>query len=257
VLNSIKTGILGSARRLGYQITKVPRYKGTGTGSEYEAISPIATYAPWNTDASYRKTFNRIRNHTLVDNYRCWELWSLVGQAAKLDGGCLLEVGVWRGGTGALIAKKAELSKIAEPVYLCDTFQGVIKAGEQDTLYRGGEHADTSRAVVESLVREDLGLTNVRILQGIFPDETAGQIEDPGVRFRLCHIDVDVYLSAKDVMDWVWKRMVPGGIVVYDDFGIYGCEGIARAVNEQLEYPDRLILHNLNGHAVVIKVPTL
>ena len=55
----------------------------------------------------------------------------------------------------------------------------------------------TRREQVESLVRDHLGLSNVRILEGIFPDETAGQIGDPEAGFRLCLFDVDVYQSAK------------------------------------------------------------
>ncbi len=126
----------------------------------------------------------------------------LVGQTGKRRGG-ILEVGVWRGGTGALMARKAALDGSGDPAYLCDTFEGVVKAGAQDTLYKGGEHADTSPNVVEDLVQK-LDLKNVRILKGIFPDETAHLI-DPGVRFRLCHIDVDVYSSARDVMKpWIW-----------------------------------------------------
>jgi hypothetical protein len=39
-----------------------------------------------------------------------------------------------------------------------------------------------------------------------------------------------------------------------DDCGFSTCEGITRFVNEQLPIEDRLIMHNLNGHAVVVKI---
>ena len=58
----------------------------------------------------------------------------------------------------------------------------------------------------------------------------------------------------QSILNWVWGRMVIGGIVVYDDYGMYGCEGIARAVNEQATERDRMIFHNLNGHAIVVKI---
>jgi O-methyltransferase len=220
----------------------------------HEEVRPWATYAPWNADREFVATYNAIKDYTLVDLYRCWELWTLVGQSAKLDHGGILEIGVWRGGTGAVMAKKAALCGITEPVYLCDTFTGVVKAGTNDTRYRGGEHADTSRRLVETLTRETLKLTNVEILEGIFPEQTAHQIEGQNPRFRVCHIDVDVYQSAKDVLHWVWGRMGRGGIIVYDDYGFRGCEGVTKIVHEQLDLRDRLVLHNLNGHAVVIKL---
>lgn len=193
-----------------------------------------------------------ITGATLVDKYRCFELWKLVEQAAKLPSGALIEVGVWRGGTGALIAKKASLCGVKESVFLCDTFRGVVKAGEQDTSYKGGEHADTSRRSVDDLVSR-LQLTNVEVLEGTFPDQTSRFVED--LEFRLIHVDVDVYQSAKDVVEWIWDRMVPGGIVVYDDFGFSTCTGITRYVEEQMLLPDRIVIHNLNGHAIVVKQP--
>jgi O-methyltransferase len=219
--------------------------------SGYEPVTPYATYAPWNNDPLFLETYQAIQHNTLVDRYRCYELWTLVEQSGKLSGG-LIEVGVWRGGTGALIARKARLCGIESPVYLCDTFSGVVKTSDKDTHYRGGEHADTSLPIVEKLVHDTLKLDNVRILPGIFPDQTAQMVEDSS--FRFCHVDVDVYQSAKEVVDWVWGKLVIGGIVVYDDYGFNTCAGITRFVNEQRALPDRLVIHNLNGHAIVIKI---
>lgn len=238
----------GTLGKFGFQLIRLP-----AGSSEYELIYPKATYAPWNSSREFLSAYRLIQPNTLVDIYRCWELWTLVGQVGKREKGGILEVGVWRGGTGALMAKSALLAGSREPVYLCDTFEGVVKAGSQDTDYKGGEHSDTSQRVVEDLLRT-LDIANARILKGIFPDQTAHLI-DPGARFRLCHIDVDVYQSAKDVMAWIWDRMVPGGIVVYDDYGFRACEGIAKYVNEQAAETDRLVLHNLNGHAIVVKLP--
>ena len=54
-------------------------------------------------------------------------------------------------------------------------------------------------------------------------------------------------------MAWIWDRMVPGGIIVYDDYSFTGCDGITKYVNEQMLEPDRVVTYNLNGHALVIK----
>jgi O-methyltransferase len=48
--------------------------------------------------------------------------------------------------------------------------------------------------------------------------------------------------------------MTPGGVVVYDDYGFSACEGITRRVNDQIDQTDRIVVHNLNGHAVVVKL---
>ena len=209
----------------------------------------MATYSPWACDPSFLETYDAIAAHTLVDLYRCYELWSLVEQSRKLSG-CLIEVGVWRGGSGTLIAGRASGCGIADTVYLCDTFGGVVKASESDSSYRGGEHSDTSRRTVEKLLGSR-NLTNTRILEGVFPEETGALVEDS--TFRFCHIDVDVYRSARDAAEWLWPRIVPGGIVVYDDYGFEGCAGVTRFVDEQASCTDRIVVRNLNGHAVVVK----
>jgi O-methyltransferase len=167
-----------------------------------------------------------------------------VAQSRKLSGSGI-EIGVWRGGTGALIAQQAKASGIHERV------AGVVKASTKDSDHRGGEHADTSAQIVASLL-DSLSLGNAVIVEGIFPERTASSIEDTS--FRFCHIDVDAYRSAKDCVDWLWPRLTVGGIIVCDDFGCEHCDGIARYVEEQLPERDRLIVQNLNGHAVVIKL---
>jgi O-methyltransferase len=91
----------------------------------------------------------------------------------------------------------------------------------------------------------------VQLLQGIFPDDTAHVVGERAL--RLCHIDVDVYQSAKDVFAWAWPRMSPGGVVVFDDYGCAATPGVTQFVNEQRSLTDRLVVHNLNGHGIVVK----
>lgn len=83
------------------------------------------------------------------------------------------------------------------------------------------------------------------------PDETSRPLESH--TFRLCHIDVDVYDSARDVFDWAWSRVVAGGVIVFDDFGFHNCEGVTRFVTETGHQDDALLVHNLNGHAILVR----
>ncbi len=246
----VKGVIFRVFNQLGYNISRISR--NTIATKEYEPVLPFATYSPWNQDKLFQLDLASIEGFTLVDKYRCFELWELVEQVAKLKNGNIIEIGVWRGGTGALIAKQAKRCGIEGRVFLCDTFTGVVKAGVKDSVYKNGEHADTSRQIVEELILNQLNLDNVELLEGIFPDQTGHLIND--MHFRLCHIDVDVYQSAKDIVEWIWEKMVPGGIIVYDDYGFNGCDGITKYVNEQKILKDRLVIHNLNGHAIIMKL---
>jgi len=154
------------------------------------------------------------------------------------------------GGTGALMAARAAGLGLDDRVYLCDTWPGVAKTGDVDIYYRDGKHDNASQEIVEELV-ENLGLTNVELLQGVFPEDTGDRIPDR--TFRLCHCDVDVYESARGVLDWVWPRLATGGVVVFDDYGFPACPGVTKLVDEQRMRDDRLVLHNLNGHGLIVK----
>ena len=241
------------ARQSAHSIAKgiaLPLFRSEAMRSgAHEMAFPLSTYAPWQADDEFRRAYEAVRRNTLVDVWRCYELWSLVGELRDVPG-AILEVGVWRGGTGVLMATRAAALGLDEPVYLCDTWAGVVKTGDVDTYYRDGKHDDASRETVAALAAA-LGRTNVELLQGVFPDETADRIA--GNRFRLCHCDVDVYRSAKDVFDWVWPRLEPGGMVVFDDYGFPACPGVTKFVDEQRLLGDRTVIHNLNGHGLVVK----
>lgn len=229
------------------------RHKKKGTKNDpYEIILPEATYAPWRKDTKFIGVYEIIRNRTLVDLYRCYELWQLLIQSKKCKSGDILEVGVYKGGTGALLAAAARSAQIEADVFLCDTFEGVVKTGNKDNLYKGGEHSDTSFEYVKDLV-DNLGLKNVHIIKGIFPDDVSEQFEKKSYRF--VHIDVDAYQSAKDVFNYVWKRLVIGGIVVFDDYGFVSTKGVAIMIEEICSsVQDGIFVGNINGHGIFIKI---
>lgn len=241
------------ARQSAFSIAKgvaLPFVRGEAVRSgAHEMAYPISTYAPWESDQDFRRVYQQVRKNTLVDVWRLYELWAIVGELADVPG-AILEVGVWRGGSGALMAARAAALGIEDQVYLCDTWEGVVKTGALDTYYRDGKHDDTSLGIVERLLA-DMRLDRVECLQGIFPDDTGDKVADQ--TFRLCHIDVDVYQSAKDVLDWVWPRLSPQGMVVFDDYGFPACPGITQFVDEQRMQADRLVLHNINGHGLLVK----
>jgi O-methyltransferase len=215
----------------------------------YETRVCNQAYAPWATDAGFLEVYRCARANTLVDIARCYELWDLLHTLSYLPG-AVVEVGVWRGGTGAILARALMRTKPNEKIYLCDTFSGVVKAGGRDKSYRGGEHADTSIEDVKDLLRK-LSITNAVLLEGMFPEDTAYSI--PAGPIALCHIDVDVYQSAKDTVDWVADRLIPGGALVFDDYGFPTCVGVTSYVNELKARAGWLSIYNLNGHAILIK----
>lgn len=210
---------------------------------------PIHSYpydTPWLDDESFCRIYNNIRDNTLVDRTRCYALYILAQQVQDIDGD-VIEIGVWRGGTSGIFTTLLP----AKTVYLADTFKGVVNSSEWEH-YKDRAHDDTSIEIVENLLQERLGVKNFRILPGIFPRETSVAIANR--KFALVHIDVDVYLSAKEAFLFLWPHVSSGGVVVFDDYGFMtACSGIRKFVDEIKHDSDKLFIHNMNGHAYIIK----
>ncbi|MFO8042223.1 MAG: TylF/MycF/NovP-related O-methyltransferase [Alkalispirochaeta sp.] len=208
-----------------------------------------ADYRPWHGDTSFLTAWTRVRDYTMLDQARLYELWELTQQALKVPG-AILEVGTWRGGSAALMGLRSRELRGDRPLIIADTFAGVAKAGSRDPYYRGGEHADTDLDTVSAFLHS-LHLQNFRLLSGVFPDETAHHVSNETI--ALCHIDVDVYRSARGVFEWVLPRIPPGGIIVFDDYGFSGCEGVTSFVHELRAEDGICVIANVNGHGVVVK----
>ena len=92
------------------------------------------------------------------------------------------------------------------------------------------EHAFLSREDIEaSLDFKQMG--NVELVQGdILQTVDAYVRKHPELRIALLHIDTDVYHPSKKALDVFFDRVVPGGVVVFDDYGTV--EGETLAVDE-------------------------
>lgn len=252
----ISSALNAVLNRLGYAFVRIDGSRHATTFSQhegrryaYESVLIADGYAPWALDETFSPVWEAARDSTLVDVYRCYELYQLVREVAAIDGD-IVEVGVWRGGTGVVLASAAKRWKPGATVWLCDTFSGVTKAGRFDSVYNGGEHGDTSFERVAALMSK-LSLDQCEILAGVFPEQSAARIGDR--RVSLCHIDVDVYQSASDILRWLLPRMPHGGVVVFDDYGFSSCKGITRLVEEVRCDRHWFVLHNLNKHAILVR----
>ena len=46
------------------------------------------------------------------------------------------------------------------------------------------------------------------------------------------HIDLDIYKSIYQTLDVLYKKVIRGGIIVFDDYGFISCYGARLAVND-------------------------
>lgn len=138
--------------------------------------------------------------------------------------GVVVEVGVYRGGSGKVLAENAGTS----PVYLFDTFTGIPSHDPGvDGLWKVGDFGSSSLAAVLRVFDPH---DNVSVVPGLFPEKSGYVLAGRPVRFA--HLDVDNYESYAAALRFLWPLMSPGGIVVFDDYGEACCPGATLAVDE-------------------------
>jgi len=170
--------------------------------------------------------FLRAQGGNAGDMGRFYFFCMVLDQMAKEGiGGDLLELGVYKGGTAAVLATIAR--KLGRTLYLLDTFEGFAAADLQGIdADKGMNFADTSVEAVRALVGE----TNVRFLKGYFP-ATAADLPPEG-RYGLVHIDCDLYAPIKSALAYFYPRMVPGGFLIVHDYSSLHWNGAEQAVDE-------------------------
>jgi O-methyltransferase len=171
----------------------------------------------------------------------------LLRQALRIEGD-IAECGVYRGGTAAMIAKTiAEYGSHGKKFFLFDTFSGMPDTDKARDLHKKGDLADTSAEEVERFVNEP----EIAVIRKGFIPETFLGLESR--RFAFAHIDVDIYKSIIDSLEFIWPRLATGGFIVFDDYGFPSCPGARQAVDHFFAKTDVNPLCLPTGQAVVFK----
>jgi O-methyltransferase len=231
--------------KLGYQITrKTKNNDNSGYDSENHAKEAIAI----------------VRNHTMVSFEPLMILFQQV-KHCEINSltGDYVECGVWKGGASGLMAlgcKKYGNGK--RSIHMFDIFDDICEpdpefdgdfalnqvaelAGvEKQTLqgrlqpvkgvyqsHGGPGSVEIVRDLLESKIGYDKDYLHYH--KGWFQD-TLPRMTDSIENIAILRLDGDLYASTKVCLDFLYKKVVPGGFVIIDDYGTY--EGCKKAVDE-------------------------
>jgi O-methyltransferase len=152
---------------------------------------------------------------TATTPLECAEIYQTVKACEKLPGD-MAEVGVFRGGTAAIM-----LAASKKRLHLFDTFEG-LPHGEDDL--EKGEWAGSLTEVKDNLAR---WLDRIEWYPGLFPNSAP---RDSNLSFSFVHLDLDLYSSTSAALQWFWPRMVPGAVILSHDYPTL--DGVVRAFHE-------------------------
>ncbi len=162
---------------------------------------------------------------------RCQLLYSVARSvAARGIGGDTVECGVRYGKSSYFV-----LNALAEPNrlhHLCDSFEGLSQptGADAETGARREGWRPGDLAADEVMVREQLKeFAQCRFHRGWIPDCFVGLEAN---QFALVHVDVDLYEPTLAAFEFFYPRLVPGAVMICDDYGFASCPGARRAVDE-------------------------
>lgn len=205
-------------------------------------IISSAVYCPWNDDINFLKFYKKIENLTLLDLPRAYTLWSLSNNLKNYEGE-VVDLGCLKGGSGFLMSKQNNKGR----TLMFDTFESFSKNDGLHTKKTFLFKDITS--VKKNIIKFKLKNTHVFKLR--FPNNITTKIK----KIKLCHFDVNTYSETKNCFDFVNQKIVKGGVMIFDDYGIWGVNGIKRFISfiSKKYSKNYIFITNYMGQCLLIK----
>ena len=176
--------------------------------------------------------------------------------------GDIVELGVYRGASLMSFANFLEIRNMgdrAKQVIGFDNWAGFkefdVKDGGEDPRVNkviGGYDGGAFKEILEDAIAiydKDRFIPykpRILLVDGDIEESVPQFLEGhPGLRISLLHIDCDLYRPTKTGLCCLWPRVVTGGVVIFDDYGIRPWEGESNATDEFFE-DKNLILRRLD-----------
>ena len=170
---------------------------------------------------------------SLLGREKLKELQHLGQQCIQLPGDWV-EFGVYKGGSLGLLALQLKLANSPKGLIGIDTFEGhpFDNIYKEETVPRKEYFWDTSLDLVQKVMSRLRLSEYVSLRKGTFEDVL--QVFPSGISVSFVHIDCDLYQSTKTALSWSLAHLVPGGIIVFDDYGTDKF-GVKPAVDELID----------------------
>jgi hypothetical protein len=175
--------------------------------------------------------------------------YELFKQSMELPGS-IVELGVSRGVSFFSFHKFLEIfcpTDTSKKVFGFDSFEGLSDFSDEDGFTENDKLNDKknggwSAQSVEEEIFDLCKLTNddnilarerSRLIKGRVQDTLLQFLADtPGLRISLLHFDLDLYEPTYFTLNHLWDLVVPGGVVVFDEYGLPPWGGEATAFDK-------------------------
>ena len=175
-------------------------------------------------------------NRTKCPLHRASNLWKHASNAIQASvPGDFVEAGVWKGGMCAIMGVLADAEDKDRRVWALDSFQGMSasdpavdgRASRRPGSQLRNFDLDDFKTTVFDMAGVSAGTVQIR--PGWF-NETLPAIADEIEKISVLRVDVDWYAPTKLVLEALGRKVSPGGVLIFDDYGHW--PGAKRAIDE-------------------------
>jgi O-methyltransferase len=214
-------------------------------------------------DPEFWAVHDACRHATMTSTERLYALYKAVEYVVRREiPGDFVECGVWRGGSVMMMALALQrFGGVGRRLHCFDTFEGMPQPSALDVRNDTGVAAAEILASAEN--RDDDGFWAIATLDLVrknlastsYPPEfityCKGKVEDtlpgsaPG-RIALLRLDTDWFESTKHELVHLYPRLVPGGVLIIDDYGFW--RGARKATDDFFrETAETLLLNRIDA----------
>ena len=198
-----------------------------------------------------RKMINDFQRKCLASELNLWSIYQSLEyiKFQEIDGD-IVECGVYNGNTLSFIGLISEKLNLKKNIWGYDTFDGFIKNSfsEKDTDFKTGDKViydesdiyytldDVKKNIIDN---DPKNFEKYIFIKGDIL-ETLNKEKNIPTKISFLRLDTDIYKTTKKQLEVMFDRLVSGGILHIDDYGI--CPGVKKAVDEFF-YGKKIWLH--------------
>jgi hypothetical protein len=173
--------------------------------------------------------------------------------------GNVVECGVGKGRTLLYFSFLSHQEGKKRKIYGFDSFEGFPEPATEDTSYRAPKKGEWSGISTDDIIStlKTAGLPNdfitsqVTLVKGFFNESLKKYDGSP---IAILHVDADLYESYKDVLTALYPKVIPGGVVLFDEYRTKEWPGATQAVDEFFKNRVKDIQHDAgSGKYYIIK----
>lgn len=174
-------------------------------------------------DPAFKKAWKRMKPFNFQTEREAYNLYYYINSLLPLDG-AVAEFGVYQGYSAVFISNFIE----GVPLYLFDTFTGIPKVNNATDIDLAGSFSNTSAAKVAIDLKD---YPKLYIGAGLF-SEVCQKNEFTDIKFCFVHMDVDLYSSTMEGLNFFYPRLTSGGILISHDYTNVCAPGVNLAFTE-------------------------